>query len=699
MTASSTQHPDLQDLVNLAREQLGRKKTERILAHCKECPECADKLLAAVREQPIEAGRIKLTIWNWLSIIAMVLAIIAVIVAMWWLLGDISGSGRRDLDPDVVSEFAEVVHAEDPEGWFEDAFTHAMVSDDGRTMLRVDSLGVSLLDLASGRALRDELFLDLDQVMGARFDGNGRIARFGNRRRDLGWFLEREDQLRLLSIPPDALPAWAPGNEGVIWARPPGTSVFLGDPPDHRAHDAGGHVLGVAWSPLSDAAYALTMAGDGSALLIRLGPISGEIDTVRGELDASALPNGLAVSQDGSTLFVALASAGAPRPETRHQPDADRDLDIYAVDARSGALRRIVAGPGDDFWPWVAGDHLYWTSNEWRASVVLVSMGEVERGETVVLAGALLGEADAQLPRWGPEGRLLAFTRGAWRLADWGLNLDTFALPVDADGAATGPAERLVVGYHEDRTPAWSPDGSWLAYRSRRSTTPVPYYAGPGVLDDIFARRVAAAPVSGSTEALAAAPVSAGGEVRLTDFGWEAGRPDWSRDGRRLVFDSWDRGGVPRVSRPWIGTFDAVAGTLVDVAPLTLPDDISGSVSAVWSPVSDELLLIERVSPRSQSLWIMPVDGSRAGKVVEFNSSTHSGADWTPDGRSLVYSALADGHMQLFSISREGGEPRRLTDESASMLHPSVSPDGRWVAATRLEQRKEVRRLPLGEIR
>ncbi len=684
MNASSTRHPDPGDFVNFALERLGRKKTQRILEHCKECPECAEKLLATVREHPAGARKMQLSVWNWIAIAVLVLAIIGVFAVVFWILGGLPGTGVLDPEAGVSETMTRVIHTEQPRGWFEDAFTHALVSADGRRLLRIDSLGVRLLDLASGQDRQEELLRDLDTVMGARFDGRGRIARFGNRRRDLGWFLEQDDELRPISIPPDAVPAWAPGNDEIAWTRPPSTLLSLGDPPDHRSFPVEGRILALGWSPLGDAAYALTMSEDGSGTLARVGPLSGEIRTVRADLDASALPNGLAVAADGNTVFVALASAQAPDPEARHDPAAARDMDIYGVDTRSGALRRIFAGPGDDFWPWVAGDSLYWTSNHWQASVVLVPLQEPGGDIPLAVAGALLGEPDAQLPAWSPDGRLLSFTRGGWRLADWGLNLDVYAVPVDELGARAGAVERIIAGYHEDRTPAWSSDGRWLAYRSRRSPGPVPYYAGPGVVDDIFVRR---------TEAPAAS------EMRLTDFGWEVGRPDWSADGSRLTFDSWDREGVPRVSRPWIVAFDARAGQATSMERLPLPDGVSGSVSAVWSPVADELLLIERTDPHTQVLWVAAADGSAARRVIEYASSTRSGADWTPDGMSIIYSARAEGRMQLFAVSRNGGEPQRLSAGIADLLHPSVSPDGRWVAATRLEQRKEVRRLALDAIR
>ena len=63
----------------------------------------------------------------------------------------------------------------------------------------------------------------------------------------------------------------------------------------------------------------------------------------------------------------------------------------------------------------------------------------------------------------------------------------------------------------------------------------------------------------------------------------------------------------------------------------------------------------------------------------------------------FVYAALRGGGMQLFSIARAGGDSRRLTDDSANLFQPQVSPDGRLIAASRLLHPKELRRQPLGQ--
>ena len=86
MSPPTTPHLDPTDLANFAQETLSRKKTQRILDHCKQCPACADQLMEAVREQT-PATPLKLTTWNWISIGFLVVWLFAMIAAFWWLSG------------------------------------------------------------------------------------------------------------------------------------------------------------------------------------------------------------------------------------------------------------------------------------------------------------------------------------------------------------------------------------------------------------------------------------------------------------------------------------------------------------------------------------------------------------------------------------------------------------------------------------
>jgi Tol biopolymer transport system component len=275
----------------------------------------------------------------------------------------------------------------------------------------------------------------------------------------------------------------------------------------------------------------------------------------------------------------------------------------------------------------------------------------------------------AQIPSWSPDGDQIAFTYGTWRVADWALNLDAAVVDIDSTGRRLSDLRPIVVGYHEDFTPAWSPDGRWIAYHSHRSAGPVATYGDEGSTDDIYIRRPEA-------------PMD--DEIRLTEFGWEVGVADWSPDGQKLVFTSWERGGTPRVSKPWIVTIDPETAAPLDIRPLPVPEGLSNLTGPAWSPLADEIAMLQRMEGNRQALWILKVDGGKAEKLVELQSSTYGGVDWTPDGQGLVYAALSGKRMQLFVIPRSGGQPRQLTEDAANLMHPRVSPNGQWIACLRI---------------
>ena len=511
----------------------------------------------------------------------------------------------------------------------------------------------------------------MDRVFNATFYMGNQLARLGERGGQRGWFLPRPDGPRLFSLPQDARLKWSPDGSAVAYFQSgqPDKGLFIGDAQHQKQYSVDGRITGFVWSPDCRLIYAMVWHKEGLTSLLRINRETATIETLAKDLDTHPWLSDLSISGDGKRLYVALASPAAPIAEKRHDPDADRDMDIYEIELATGVRRVVVQALGDDFAPCVANGFLYWTHNDIHDSVVVIpSSGGTAR----VMVDRV------EIPYWSPDGKQIAFTYGQWRFADWALNLDAGVVAVDSQARCISKMMPIVTGYHEDFTPAWSPDGKWIAFHSHRSLTPVSSYEAVGSSDDIYLRRVSGGPSD---------------EIRLTDFGWEVGVASWSPDSRRLVFDSYDRGGPEGVSKPWIVTIEPSTGKPMRVERLPLPDPIKRAHWESWSPNGDEIAFAERTEGKGCILWVVSTDGKRAEKLIEYTRSTEGGLDWTPDGKTIVYGALAGERMQIFAIPRSGGLPKQLTNDPANLMHPQVSPDGRWIACTRMSQLKEIWRL------
>lgn len=574
------------------------------------------------------------------------------------------------------SEPAQVLLSESPPAWFEAYATGLDVAPDG-TWAFFDFR--RLLNLTSGAEYEPSAGLDAARL--GTFDHLGRPVVAGRLDGEAGWFRLGDPTgtaTRLAHIPPESFPVWSRSGERIAYVpwSDAGRVVRIG--PAYGTAEAEPYTLpgapsAAAWLPRDSALLVLVPDERGMSSLHALDAGSGRVRRVAEDLDGPWRGSTIAVSEDGRFAYLALASAAAPDPEARHDPDADRDLDIYEVDLATGERRAVVRTPAEEVAPVLAGGALHWVAIETRMEAVLVPSDG---------GGARVVAEDVQGPSWRPDGRALGVTTGDWRLADWALNLDGGVVEIDAEGQPSGPVAPMVTGYHEDFSPVWSPDGAWVAYHSHRSPTPVAAYQAEGSTDDIYVRRPEA-------------PMSA--EIRLTDFGYEVGNPDWAPDGRRLLVVSWDRSGSEgRGASAWVIEMDPRTGSAVDRTRIPPPDSARGAPTwGAWSPTREEIALaFARPGADEVELWLLAPDGSDARRRLSYGGHRYGGVDWSPDGETLFYSALVEGAHQLFSIPRSGGEPRRLTDDPANLMHPQASPDGRWVAATRIRHEKRILRRP-----
>ncbi|MGA8221637.1 MAG: hypothetical protein WB780_08275 [Candidatus Acidiferrales bacterium] len=559
--------------------------------------------------------------------------------------------------------------------WFEGPLTQVELSPDARwALFTLHAHDARIFSLKSGREEAGLLEAGLDRVRSATFCGEKGIARLGDRGSETRWFLSDVESKQLASLPADAIFQCSADGSEIAYYRStePEDGLFVG-PLDHlKNFQVAGKVTGMAFSPDGNALFIEMFHPTGESSLVRIAPHSLAAKTLAANLDASPEPGSIGISADGRSVYLALASPGAPNNAARHRPEADRWLKIYRFDLATGARQLVVQSAGqDNFAPEIVGGELYWTRNLIYDSIIAVPVEGGDAKEIVV---------GGEVPMWSPDGRRIGYTFGEWRLADWALDLDDAVVGVDEKAQRNSAPSIIVSGYHEDFPPAWSPDGHWIAFHSHRSKTPVPEYSSAGSTDDIYLRR---------------ADDPNAPEIRLTDFGWETGPAFWSPDGTKLLFSSWVRGGEPGIDKLWVTTVDLEVGRALRTDMLPLSAEIRSASWAAWSPDGKEIAIEDDRGGGQRKLWIVHKDGSEAVKLLDFTGTTYGGLDWTADGKTIIYSGLAHDGVQLFAVSRAGGVPRQLTRDSGNLMHPRVSPDGHWIACTRLVQSKQVWRRPL----
>jgi Tol biopolymer transport system component len=254
-------------------------------------------------------------------------------------------------------------------------------------------------------------------------------------------------------------------------------------------------------------------------------------------------------------------------------------------------------------------------------------------------------------PSISPDGNFVAYTTRD------GKDLDIFLQRI----GGRNPVNLTKDSEKDDFAGAFSPDGQWIAFRSRRE--------GGGIF------------IMGAT----------GESVRrLTDFGFN---PAWSPDGKEIVFATegpllpFGRG---TISQLWAVKVDSGEKRLIAkgdaVQPAWSPD---GRWIAYWG-------LPEGGGQRD--LWIID---SRGGSPIQITSDPAIDWNpvWSPDGQYLYFSSDRGGTMSLWRIridpsSGEAiGQPEGFTVPAEFSAHLSISRDGKKILYSALEPRSNIEKI------
>jgi TolB protein len=144
--------------------------------------------------------------------------------------------------------------------------------------------------------------------------------------------------------------------------------------------------------------------------------------------------------------------------------------------------------------------------------------------------------------------------------------------------------------------------------------------------------------------------------------------PAWSPDGRRMAYVSFESG----VSRIFVQEIATGRREIVSSAP-----GINGAPA--WSPDGSRLALVLGGQDGNLDVYVLTLNNRELRRITRHPAIDTEPA-WAPDGRHLFFTSDRAGGPQVYRVGLDGENPRRVTFEGNYNARPRVSPDGEQLA-------------------
>ena len=331
---------------------------------------------------------------------------------------------------------------------------------------------------------------------------------------------------------------------------------------------------------------------------------------------------------------------------------------IFVMGPLGESVRRVTdTGYGPDFTP--DGKEIVYAEEAALSPLARGTRAKIWAVEVATGKKRVLYGPDAVEPAVSPHGKRVAF----WGLVGDTAQRDVWTVPLaglkDGEKPVTVTNDAAV-----DFSPFWSADGSFLYFGSDR-----------GGSFNLW--RIAIDEASGVPRG---APESV--TVPITWAGTFPGSFRGSRNGRRIAF----------TSPAELMTIEKLALDPRTLEPQGPPVVLRRSSIAFQdlaiSP--DGATLATRTVGRLEDLCLVSADGQKLRRLThdEFRNRAPS---FTANGARVVFYSTRDGDYGLYSIAADGSGLARMTPpKSRFYLYPTLSPDGRFVAAASFDTRVSV---------
>ena len=242
--------------------------------------------------------------------------------------------------------------------------------------------------------------------------------------------------------------------------------------------------------------------------------------------------------------------------------------------------------------------------------------------------------------------------------------------------------------------PQISPDGSQIVYRRRG-------------MDKMTDRR---------TSSLWVVNADGTQHMKLTQREANESSARWSPDGNRIAFGSSAEGNGSEIFIYWTESGKMARITQLERSPgdISWSPDGSHLAFSMHVPESNPVLVkppkkpkgaewaehprvtkrlkheadgVGYLEPGFSHLFVVPAEGGTARQVTSGDFHHDSKPVWTPDGKSLIFSANRHEdweynrrNSEIYSVSIADGEITSLTDRNGPDYSPALSPDGNTIA-------------------